>query len=372
MTVSPQIRGWCPGALRPMLSGDGWVVRIRPPMGRITAAQAEGLARLAASFGNGLIDISSRANIQLRGVRDETQASLLEGLEAWGLLDRSAEAESRRNVVVEPFWTEGDLTFRTAQALAIAVDRMPDLSGKFGYAIDAGPVPVLQETPADIRMERDADGHPLLVADGFRAAKPVAEEDAVEEMLALAHWFKDHRGTRRRMAALMREGAHLPSGFVIPRQAPAVRPVPGLTASGAVVALAFGQMTHGTLAALARLGPLRITPWRMVLIEDAVEMPAIEGTITGPDDPLLNVVACTGAPGCAQALGETRALARRLARHTTQTLHISGCTKGCAHPRAAPLTVVAGRDGYDLIRAGTAGDPPERRNLTPEQIEKAL
>ena len=31
-----EIKGWCPGALRPMQSGDGLVVRIRPPTGRLT------------------------------------------------------------------------------------------------------------------------------------------------------------------------------------------------------------------------------------------------------------------------------------------------------------------------------------------------
>ena len=27
---APVIQGWCPGALRPMMSGDGLVVRVRP------------------------------------------------------------------------------------------------------------------------------------------------------------------------------------------------------------------------------------------------------------------------------------------------------------------------------------------------------
>ena len=31
-----EIKGWCPGALRPMQSGDGLVTRIRPPLGRLT------------------------------------------------------------------------------------------------------------------------------------------------------------------------------------------------------------------------------------------------------------------------------------------------------------------------------------------------
>ncbi|MGX1077699.1 sulfite reductase beta subunit-like hemoprotein [Bradyrhizobium elkanii] len=42
------VKGWCPGALRPMRSGDGLVVRIRPRAGRLDAAQAAGIAELAA------------------------------------------------------------------------------------------------------------------------------------------------------------------------------------------------------------------------------------------------------------------------------------------------------------------------------------
>ena len=41
---APRVYGWCPGALRPMMSGDGLVVRIRAPLGRLTSeASAEGL-----------------------------------------------------------------------------------------------------------------------------------------------------------------------------------------------------------------------------------------------------------------------------------------------------------------------------------------
>ena len=60
------IKGWCPGALRPMQSGDGLVVRVRPFGGRLDAAQISGLAHLAEHHGNGLIDVTSRANLQIR------------------------------------------------------------------------------------------------------------------------------------------------------------------------------------------------------------------------------------------------------------------------------------------------------------------
>ena len=60
------IKGWCPGALRPMASGDGLVLRIRARNGRLTPDQAQGIAGLARQHGNGLIDLTSRANLQLR------------------------------------------------------------------------------------------------------------------------------------------------------------------------------------------------------------------------------------------------------------------------------------------------------------------
>src|SRR6476646_7245438 len=92
-------KGWCPGALRPMLSGDGWLVRLRITGGMVTAPLARAIAACARDFGNGLIDLSSRANLQLRGVRDETRDPLALRLQHLGLLDDAPEAESIRNVI---------------------------------------------------------------------------------------------------------------------------------------------------------------------------------------------------------------------------------------------------------------------------------
>jgi precorrin-3B synthase len=71
------IKGWCPGALRPMRSGDGLVVRIRPHGGRLSQAQAVGVLELADRFGNGLMDITNRANLQIRGVSDAGHEHLI-------------------------------------------------------------------------------------------------------------------------------------------------------------------------------------------------------------------------------------------------------------------------------------------------------
>ena len=339
-----------------MASGDGLVVRVRPPGGRLTQAQAAGLAALAGAHGSGVIDLSSRANLQLRGVREGSHGALVEGLRALGLVDASVAAETRRNIVVTPFADAAAdaLAAALAEALAAAADLA--LPGKFGFAVDTGVRPVLRRVSADVRIERLGEAL-LLRADGLDVGRMTS--DPVADALALARWFLRAGGApdgRGRMAALVARCR--PKGFEVAPAAPAPEPVPGLVAQGALVGLAFGQMQAGTLAALAALGPIRATPWRMLLVEGVSAMPPLHGLITDPADPLRRVVACTGAPHCPQALGPTRGLARALAPQLPPgcLLHVSGCAKGCAHPRSADLTLVARGRGYDLVRAGTAAD----------------
>lgn len=377
LSPSPEIKGWCPGALRPMMSGDGLVVRVRPRGGRLSPDQARGIAALSRQFGNGLIDLSARANVQLRGVTEAHHGPLIEGLRALGLIDRSTEAEARRNITITPFWAEGDGTADLARRLteALAADDAPNTPGKFGYALDCGPLPVLREVSADVRIERSAIG--LIVRpDGSPTGAPVTQETAAATAIGLARWFLETGGApedRGRMAAHLARGATLPPEFAstAAHTNPAPPPGPGPLDQGFLVGFDFGQMQAETLSILAESGALRITPWRMVLIEGATNAPNLPGLITRPDDPMLRVIACTGAPGCPQALAPTRPLARALsdALDPGQRLHVAGCAKGCAHPGAAPLTLV-GRSGgtFDLIRDGTAADPPSRRSLTADAL----
>jgi precorrin-3B synthase len=148
-------------------------------------------------------------------------------------------------------------------------------------------------------------------------------------------------------------------------------PTPGLVAPGYLVGFEFGQTDAKTVSVLAKIGTIRVTPWRMLLIEGASSAPDFPGLITAADDPRLRVVACTGAPGCPQARLATRPLARALGPSLPPGayLHVSGCAKGCAHPGAAPLTLVARNNGtFDLIRDGTATGQPIRTGLTPEML----
>lgn len=373
---APVIRGWCPGALRPMQSGDGLVVRVRPPGGRLTPAQGMALARAAGAHGNGLIDLTARANLQLRGVTADSHAPLIDDLRAAGLVDADAGAEARRNLIVTPF-ADGE-TDALAARLAAALAQGPLLPGKFGFAVDTGPAPVLTGTSADIRLERDAGGGLILRADGCALGAPVGVEEAPGAAMALAEWFIAAGGVsdgRGRMAALIARGMR-PTGALAGTALPAPAvpvPGPGPAAQGALVGAAFGQLVASTLAALAMLGPLRLTPWRMLLVEGAVALPDLPGLI-GAGDPRLRAHACTGAPGCVQALQPTRDLAARLAAGLPPgiSLHVSGCAKGCAHPGPADITLTATAQGFDLTRRGRANDPPCRRALDPATLTPAL
>ena len=371
------IKGWCPSALRPMSSGDGLVVRIRPRCGRLSAAQAAGIAGLSQRCGNGVLDLTGRANLQIRGVSEASHRPLVEGLDQLGLVDAALQSEAQRNILVAPFWTQRDDTPSFAGELEQALAAHPiGLPEKFGFAVDCGEHRALAQAPADIRIERGHDGGVILRADGASRGRRLSRSSLVPGALALAEWFIASGGAdhgRGRMAAHVASGARLPdmlAGETQPAGALA-RPAPGPCVNGVLVGFAFGQLQAETLAYLSSLAPgLRLTPWRMLLVEGLQEAPECEGLVTQPDDPLLRVVACTGAPICPQAFAETRRFAAALAPHVPANarLHVSGCAKGCAHPATAAVTLVGSADGFDLVRHGSARDVPMMRGIDPEDI----
>lgn len=374
---SVAIKGWCPGALAPMRSGDGLVVRVRPRGGRIDARQATGIAELAARHGNGLIELTNRANLQIRGVSEAGHIGLIEELALLSLLDKDPQAEARRNILVTPFWNAGDEITSIADELARALALRPaGLPNKFGFAVDCGKERVLAGASADIRIERDVSDRLIVRADGAELGCSIDRAQAVECALALAEWFVGSGGVHGRRG---RMAAHIGAGAVPPQAlAGTARPVrsaalphPGLYPQGALFGVAFGQLTSTALADLAaRAGGLRVTPWRMVLAEGMREMPDNAGLITKGCDPILRIDACSGAPRCPEGYADTRALAAALAPHLPPEarLHVSGCAKGCARAAAASITLVATGQGFDLIRCGTTRDRPVLRGLSREAI----
>lgn len=365
------VKGWCPGALRPMLSGDGYVVRLRPHGGRLTREQGLAIAHAARDHGNGVIELTSRANLQLRGISEESHPLMIRDLQPHGLIDADTETETRRNIIVTPFADQMAYDLAADLEIALAASTLP-LPAKFGFAVDTGPQRVLSEAPADIRLERGTYGL-ILRAEGMTTGAPLK---SASEAVALAKWFLDQGGAvenRGRMAGLIARGVVPVGASEIP--VPAIDPHgPGIVSQGILVGFEFGGMEPEHLIKLSEIGALRLTPWRMVLIEGADKPPDIPGLIVTPDDPRLLLHTCAGAPRCPQAHTNTHALIRTLAPFLPagQILHVSGCEKGCGWPHPADLTVTATPTGFDLIRNGRAFDIPEHTGLTAARLPEVF
>lgn len=358
-------KGWCPGAYRPMESGDGLIVRIRPVLARLGAVQVLGLCDAAEAHGSGIVELTSRANLQLRGVRPEAHEALLEALWRLDLLDADPAIEGRRNVLVAPLWSEGDATAQIAQELIARLAELPDLPAKFGFAVDGRDAPMLGGCSADIRVERGVSGGLIVRADGCTRGEPVTAAEAVDRVIARAHWFAESRGAAGRMAR--HPGLAAAEGTEAPAR-PAALPGPGASPLGPVVGVAFGQMEAGGLARLvreSRATAVRVTPERCLLLEGGQPV-TVEGFLGSPD-PLLAADACAGAPFCPAATVATRGLARRLAGRVAG-LHVSGCAKGCARARPAAVTLVGRSGAFDLVRNGAAWDAPVQTGLAEREL----
>lgn len=364
------IKGWCPGAYRPMSSGDGLIVRVRPRLGRLSAAQVLGLCALSQRHGNGIMDLTSRANLQLRGMTGHGHDSVLADLHALGLLDDTPEREARRNLTITPLWQSGDLTMRLHDALCARLDELPDLPAKMGVVVDTGQAPILSKTSGDFRFERCADGALMLRLDGLSRGRLIDETSAVEALIEAAQWFADAARDQRRMAGHVALTPP-PTDWMAVLPAAAIPPLsPCVTDTGTTLGVAFGSMDALALAQLitnSGATDLRITPWRLLMLENA-DVSDPHGFITDPNDPLLTTHACPGAPACAAATVDTRALARALAP-THRDLHVSGCAKGCAHPRLAHTTLVGRAGAFDLVKDGHPWDQPHQRGLAATELK---
>lgn len=369
---TPVIKGWCPGAHRPMVSGDGLLVRIRPAMGRMTTSQILGFCAAASQFGNGLVDLTSRSSLQIRGVQENRLEALQSRLRDLDLLDPSPEIEHRRNILTTPVWQEGDLTTHLHGMLVDRLPDLPELPAKMGVVLDTGPFPILHNASGDFRFERDAQGDLVLRADTASRGQRIAVHDAFQALKELMHWFLQTGGADRgRMARHLLTTA-LPARFqaVAPMAGgPFLRP--GDSDEGAIYGVRFGQMQAQALADLAtqtQTTAMRLTPWRMIVLEQAMPVPHPDFTLD-PDDPALRIHACPGAPACLQAKAPTRALAEQIAQvmPAGQSLHVSGCAKGCAHPKPADVTLVAEGGKFNLVPSGRAWDEPSRCGLSPAE-----
>ncbi len=414
MTAAILRKGWCPSLLQPMESGDGWLVRIKPRAASLNAGAVRALAEAASRYGNGQIDLTARANLQVRGLSPASAEAFAEIALAHGLSASEGSVERIRNVMASPLGPDDASACFDSHAVAGAIEDMLAsetvlrvLPGKFGVLVDGGGVLPLTGVRADIMVRASGDRIAVWV-DGSDLACICgsAQVPGVVRKLGLAFLALGRKDVTRprRMGDLVARiggealfaaaGLEARSTQEPARTAPnppiGVFAYPESGEQGAYGAgLPFGQIDAGALAALTHLaerhgdGSLRTTPWRVLVFAgvNAAEAEALGdalaalGLIVDAGDARLAIHACVGAPACRNATVTTRTDAAKLAASAAirgLTVHISGCEKSCAYRGAADVTLIGRNGRYDLVRAGCAGDPPSMTGLTLDQAIAAM
>jgi precorrin-3B synthase len=395
----PQRRGACPGLSAPMPTGDGLLVRLLPV--RTIGLDAFGeMCAAARRHGNGIVEITSRGSIQIRGLSAVSAPRFASAIAALGIA-----AEDGIPVLSDPLaGLEADAPV-DAGALAADVRRAlvhsglaQRLSAKVSVIVDGGSTLNLDPLAADVRLRAEAgDSGAILAAgiggDGNSASDLgfIALHDAGTAVVRLLETLVQHRRDARARDVVAKHGTAAFRAAIVdlllnmdakrrPRRARdpvgVHRLRDGLLACG--IGLAFGHADAASLqrladaAAAAGADGVRAAPSRVLLttglapqalpsfVMDAEAL----GFVVRADDPRRNVIACAGAPICAAANIAARAMAPQIAaaiapyRDRPLTIHVSGCAKGCAHPAPAALTVVGTAAGCALIAGGTARDAP--------------
>ncbi|MBV9818871.1 MAG: hypothetical protein JOZ07_11035 [Solirubrobacterales bacterium] len=298
----------CPGVLRLHEAADGWLARVRLPGGRLAAEALRAIADVAQR-GNGIIELTSRASLQIRGLVAGDGVACAEILGEAGLLP-SPSHDRVRNILASPVAgrhpqsaADVDDAVRELDAAVCADDALARLSGRFLFAV--------------------LDGSPTL--DARRADAVVAPR-------------------QNRAAAI--HAAQAPTTLT-----PGVlRQRDGLVAVTAAVPLArLHPSTARILAGLAaRHGTdVRIAPERTVTLVDIAPTEAdgvvlelsSRGLVTRPSG-WDGLTACAGRGACAKAESDVRALAVAAAARRAPgdpPEHWAACPRGCGRPPGVAL-----------------------------------
>jgi len=397
---APLRRGACPGLSAPMPTGDGLLVRMLP-IGTVPLTAFGKLCAAALEHGNGIVEITARGSIQVRGLNAASAprfaaavaalgiaaqdgvpvlTNALTGLDREEIFDAGALAADLRGALAR-----GGLGARLAPKISVAVDgggalnldavsadvrlRAQSINGgvalgvsvggdgasatRLGVVAPANAVEAVFRLLAVIAERgRDARARDIVATEGiepFRSAMGESGDPTLDSRL---------RGNERREAIglhTLRDGS-LACGVGLPfghADAASLREL--ANAAGAAGSSGMRAANARVLIAIA------VAPGKAQAFVAAAER---LGFIVRADDPRRKVVACAGAPVCASAHIAARAMAPGIAAAAAEmldgarTIHLSGCAKGCAHPAPAALTVVGTSEGCALIARGTARNTP--------------
>ena len=398
----------CPGVLRLHPAQDGGLARIRLPGGQLPARGADALAG-AAGLGNGIIELTARANVQVRGLAAEAAAPLAALLERAGLLPSPAH-DRVRNIAAGPLGGRHPAAVAEVDGVVAALDRglcadpaLAALPGRFLFAVDDGSG-LASWAGADVALVAEGPDHFCLVLAGRPTTIAVPAAGAAGCALAAARAFLSLRGDDEgggrgwrvreldegpaRVARAL-GGSPAPSapgrGAAIHGATPAP-PLPGRCGQrdGTVALTALAPLGRidapGAvgLAALARDtgGALRVSVRRTITLVDvqpadapaALAQLARLGLVTEAGSGWEGLSTCAGLDACARARVDVRAAATSRAGVRSPAAppeHWSACERRCGEPRGVATAVVAGEAGLSLEEHGKLCDAATTADVLP-------
>ncbi|MFJ8769025.1 cobalamin biosynthesis protein CobG [Streptomyces clavifer] len=374
----------CPGTLRLHRADDGALARVRIPGGVLTAAGADTLLDAALRLGDGELHLTSRGNVQLRGLAPDCGPELARLLSGAGLLP-SERHERVRNFVASPLSGLDGLGsadvgpwLTELDRLVCGSDRAADLSGRFLFALDDGRGDV-DALGADLALlARTGETASLRVGPTDAVLRLPADDGPRAALLAAGAFLDAARPTGAwRVKDLPDDEASALSGAVVrrlrdagipavpdrhPRPSGARPPAPGpVRGQGHEVALSvgvpLGRLDREQWRLLSGSGELRLTPWRGAVVSRVVpeRVDGLLGTlsgaglIVGPGSAWAGVGACIGQPGCAKSLADVRTQAGAAVGPAGRLpVYWSGCERRCGHPHGEWIDVVATPAGHRI------------------------
>jgi ferredoxin-nitrite reductase len=362
---------------------DAFMARLRIPGGLLTTFQLRELGRLAQELTSGYVQITTRANLQMRLIQPKDAPEFLRRVQGVGLHTRGAGADNIRNLTanptagIDPVELINVMPFCQQIGQIIINDRsFYDLPRKFNIAYDGGGLIGTVEDTNDIGVKAvklgdeilfrvalgGATGHKAFARDlgvvvppdeinkvvvavlrvyierGCRTdrkkarLKHLLEKMSLEEYLALVE-KKLGKQLRRApyAAAQMRWASHeLPHSHVgdFPQKQR------GLNYVGATCPV--GQITPKQLLRLAELaelygsGEIRLTVWQNFIIPNVPDafVPTLKGALgkagfaTKQSHIASGVIACTGNSYCKYAQSNTKGHALELSKYLEKRLEL--------------------------------------------------
>jgi precorrin-3B synthase len=383
------IKHACPGVHQPMDEADGGLARVRVPGGRLSLDQWAAVARAAARHGSGTIELTSRANVQLRGIDRRHGPDLVDDLVAAGLVHPDGDADQRRNVIGAP---AAGLDPTEVLDVRPVVDELVDrlvadhvaMPPKAGVLVDGGGAISVRGRVADVALGavRVAGTAEAMFEVRLAEALPRARVTESAPVVSVAdaprlavRLLDDHRRVADRLhddgaAVLLGDDVDRVPGASLERSTPAAVAAPlgtrtavdgrPLVGMAPVLGRLGAEVAADLASALGDAGAsdVRLTPWRGLLaaVDDVTVVTRLAGLglIVDSADPAAGVVACAGRTGCASGTVDTVAdghlvVAALRARGAgpAPTVHLSGCDKRCASHAPHDLTLVGDDGTYD-------------------------